>query len=367
MDEPSAVDAKLIGAPTASKYTTQMQENSQGRLQHKALSVTSNNRSKVNEGVLAGKRITKISVITLLSIGFAELVISSLASSVVTFANGMNSLSYALISFIVFIGLYMTYYPANGKFHFGYLKVESFAALMAAMGMVAMGLVIIYNSYQSLVFTHEIKQPLVTMMVLSLASAISFYNAYQMRTIANKYNSLTFQMYAKDSIKSGSVSMISLVSVLVVTQWGLLQMDAIGSMIIAGYLFYIAYISLKQSSLILVDAWENPKVIDKIRQIIEENENFKNTIKVNSILLRPAGTTGAYAEIHIGLDGSMPLTDVELLCIQIEMAIRSGISMINRISIIPHDGSDPNKRIASKKQQRQLVPFTYHPHISKKP
>ena len=58
------------------------------------------------------------------------------------------------------------------------------------MGMVAMGLVITYNSYQSLVFTHEIKQPLLTMMVLSLASAISFYNAYQMRTIANKYNSI---------------------------------------------------------------------------------------------------------------------------------------------------------------------------------
>ena len=56
MDEPAAVDAKIIGAPTASKYTTQMQENSQGQLQRKALSVTSNNRSKVNEGVLAGQK-----------------------------------------------------------------------------------------------------------------------------------------------------------------------------------------------------------------------------------------------------------------------------------------------------------------------
>ena len=55
MDEPVAVDAKIIGAPTTSKYTTQMQENSQGQLQCKALSVTSNNRSKVNEGVFAGK------------------------------------------------------------------------------------------------------------------------------------------------------------------------------------------------------------------------------------------------------------------------------------------------------------------------
>ena len=48
MDEPAAVDAKIIGAPTASKYTTQMQENTQGQLQRKALSVTSNNRGPIN-------------------------------------------------------------------------------------------------------------------------------------------------------------------------------------------------------------------------------------------------------------------------------------------------------------------------------
>src|SRR5918995_4910631 len=352
MDEPCAVDANLSGTLTASNHGTQIQERNEEHLeqqQYKELSFFGTDQRKINQGILAGKRSAKISVFSMLSIGILGLVIAILSGSVVTFANSMNSLTYALISFIVFVGLHMAHCPANGKFHFGYHKVESFTALMAAMGMVAMGLVIVYNSFQSLVFTHEIKQPLVTMMVLSLASAISFYNAYQMRTIANKYNLLSFQMYAKDSLKSGSVSMISLVSVLVVTQWGFLQMDAVGTMVIAGYLFYIAYISLKQSSLILVDAWENPKVIDKIRQIIEENENFKNTIKVNSILLRPAGTTGAHAEIHIGLDGFMPLTDVELLCIQMEMAIRSGISMINRISIIPHDGSDPNKRIASKK------------------
>jgi hypothetical protein len=35
-------------------------------------------------------------------------------------------------------------------------------------------------------------------------------------------------------------------------------MDAIGGMIIAGYIFSVYYISLKRSSLILVDSWQNP-------------------------------------------------------------------------------------------------------------
>src|SRR5918999_3231709 len=270
MDEPYAVDAKIIGTPTASsKYTTIIQEKEEEE-QQKALSLPSNNSSKVNEGILAGKRIAKISVITLIGIGIAELIISSLSGSVVAFADGMDSLSDAMISFIVFIGLYMAYCPADGKFHFGYHKVESFAALMAAIAMVVMGSIILYHSYQSLIEPHEIKQPLLTMIVLAAAAAISLYRAFQMRTIANKYNLLSLKVYAKNSINDSLASVIGFFSVLVVTQFGFSQMDPIGSIAIAGYIFSVAYISLKQSSLILVDAWENPKVIDKIKKLVEE-------------------------------------------------------------------------------------------------
>ena len=346
MDEPRAVDAKVIGAPTASKYT--IQESEQLKQQYEVLSVSSNSQRKVKDGVLVGK-LVKISVITLLGIGITQLIIANLAGSAATFAGGMHSLSYAMMSLIVFVGLYMAYYPADGKFHFGYHKVESFVALMAAMGMVAMGLIIIYYSYQSLIYPPEIKQPLITMVVLCLAAVISFYNTLQMRILANKYNLVSFQTSAKSSIRGGSVSMISLFSVLVATQLGYLQMDTIGSLIIAGYIFYVAYVSLKRSCLNLVDAWENPKVIDKIRHIIQENKKFKEIVKVNSILLRPSGITGAHAEIYIEVDGSIHLTDIELLCIQIEIAIRSEISIMNRISIIPCARSDSNQRITAKK------------------
>jgi cation diffusion facilitator family transporter len=292
----------------------------------------------VQEGIIAGKRIAKISVITLLAIGVVEIVTGYLSGSVVATADGIDSISDAMISFIVLLGLRIAHRPADKKFHFGYHKVESFAALMAAIGMVAIGAVIFYNSYQSLIHPHEIKQPVLVMIVLAGASALSLHRAFQMRKIANKYNLLSLKTDARNSIKDGSASVIGFFSVLVATQFGFLQMDAIGGMIIAGYIFSVSYISLKRSSLILVDSWQNPQLTDMIRKII--SEQFSNeAVEVKNVLLRSSGMVDQ-AEIHIELSGDEPLSDIEMLSLRMEMTIRSKIPSIEKISIIPHSSSE---------------------------
>jgi cation diffusion facilitator family transporter len=293
----------------------------------------------VNEGILAGQKIAKLSVITLLSIGIAELLMGHISGSVVATADGIDSLSDAMISFIVLLGLRIAQRPADKTFHFGYHKVESFAALMAAIGMVTIGSVILFHSYQLLIHPREIQQPILTMIVLAAAAVVSLHRAFQMRKIANKYDILSLKIDAKNSIKDGSASVIGFFSVFVVSQFGFLQADAIGGIIIAGYIFSVSYVSLKRSSLILVDSWQNPKATDIVSKSIEEKFGYKS-IKVRSVLLRPTGMV-AQAEVHIEVDGSKPLTDVELLSLQIEMEICSKIPTIKRVSVIPHSFRTP--------------------------
>ncbi|HEU4443310.1 MAG TPA: cation diffusion facilitator family transporter [Nitrososphaeraceae archaeon] len=298
----------------------------------------------INEGIIAGQRIAKISVITLISIGIVELITGFVSGSVVATADGIDSISNAMISFIVLLGLRIAHRPPDKKFHFGYHKVESFAALLGAMGMVVIGCVIFYHSFQSLVNPHEIKQPVLTLVVLAAASAISLHRAFQMRTIANKYNLLSLKTDARNSIKDGSASVVGFFSVLIASQFGILQADAIGGMIIAGYIFSISYVSLKRSSLILVDAWENPRITDIVKKTIEER--FTNDkIRVRSVLLRSSGMV-AQAEVHVEVDGNKPLTDVELLSLEMEMEIRSKVPSVQRASIIPHSSflSKPHGR-----------------------
>jgi len=322
MDELFAVDTSHDGILTAAKS-----------LQQK---VTEPFSRPINDGIRCAQKIAKISVITLVSIGIVELLIGQISGSVVATADGIDSLSDAMISFIVFMGLVIAGRPADRKFHFGYYKVESFAALLAAIGMIAVGSIIFYQSSASLLLQHkhEIHQPILTMIVLAAASIISLYRAIQMRNIANKHNLLSLRTDAKNSIKDGSASVVGFLSVLIATQFGFSQMDAIGGIIIAGYIFSVAYVSLKQSSLILVDSWQNPKVTDLIRQTIEDK--FRKEIKVRSILLRPAGMRVVFAAVHIEVDGSKTLADVELLTRKVEMVIHSKIPYIKKISVIPH-------------------------------
>jgi cation diffusion facilitator family transporter len=303
----------------------------------KSTSSSSNKSNLINEGILAGQRIAKVSVITLIGIGIAELITGYISGSVVATADGTDSISDAMISFIVLLGLRIAYRPPDRKFHFGYHKVESFAALMAAIGMVIIGCVILYHSFQSLMQPYEIKQPILTMIVLAAAASISLHRAFQMRIIANKYNLLSLKTDAKNSIKDGSASVIGFFSVLLATQFGILQADAIGGIIIAGYIFSVSYISLKKSSLILVDAWENPRLTELVKKTIEERFNYEK-IRVRSVLLRSSGMV-AQAEVHVEVDGNKPLTDVELLSLEIEMEIRSKIPSIERLSVIPHSST----------------------------
>jgi cation diffusion facilitator family transporter len=291
----------------------------------------------INEGIVVGQNIAKISVITLVSLGIIELLIGYVSGSVVVVADGTDSLSDAMISFIVLIGLRIAHKPADRKFHFGYHKVESLAALIAAMGMVIMGSIIVYNSYQSLLHPHEIKHSFLTMIVLAAASGVSLHRAFQMRKIANRYDILSLKTDAKNSIKDGLGSIIAFFSVLISSQFGFLQADAIGGIIIAGYIFSVAYVSIKRTSLILVDSWQDPQVTDLIRKTIEQKfGGSKEPIKVRSVLLRPKGVGAIGAIIHMEVDGSKSLTDVELLSLEIEMEIRSKISSIERISVVPH-------------------------------
>ena len=288
----------------------------------------------VNEGLIAGQKIAKTSVVTLVAIGIAEIIMGQISGSVVATADGIDSLSDAMISFIVLVGLRIAHRPADRKFPFGYHKVESFAALIAAIGMIAIGVFIFYHSYESLLHPTHIRQPILTMIVLAGAGAVSLHRAFQMNSIANKYNLLSLKTDAKNSIKDGSASIIGFISVLIATQFGLLQMDAIGGMIIACYIFSVSYISLKQSSLILVDSWQNPKLTEMVKRIVEEKFKEEN-IRAKSVLLRPTGAM-VQAEVHLEIDGNKKLADVELLLLRVEMAIRSEIPEITRISTIPH-------------------------------
>jgi divalent metal cation (Fe/Co/Zn/Cd) transporter len=78
-------------------------------------------------------------------------------------------------------------------------RIESFAAFIAAIAMVGMGIVIVVRALEVLMDPIEITHPETAIVTLACASVISGYRAYQMNKVAGKYNLISLKAGAKIS------------------------------------------------------------------------------------------------------------------------------------------------------------------------
>lgn len=280
------------------------------------------------EGFRVGQRIAKISVLTLAGIGVAEILIGVISGSVVAFADGIDSFGDATISFIVWLGLLMSQKGPDLKFHFGYYKIESLAALLAAVGMIGIGMLIVSHAIETFLNPRPIEHAEITMITLAAAGAISAHRALQMRRIANRYKLLSLQTGAKNSIKDSAASIIGFFSVLITTYFGFLQMDAIGAIAIAGFIFSVSYVAVRESSLVLLDALRNPKLPEQIKTFVERHHG----LNVNTVLVRPMGPF-VHGEINVVVEGTMTIEEFDEIAENIEKTIKKSFPNIKKLVV----------------------------------
>jgi cation diffusion facilitator family transporter len=262
-----------------------------------------------------GKRAAWASIWTLLAIGVAEVVVSTTTGSLTLFADGLDSMADALVSFIVWFGISMLHKPKSKLFHFGYAKIESFAAFVAAVVIVILGGFIIFHAFERLVHPVTTINPEITMITLIAAGSVSLHRAFRVRKIAKKYNLISLNLDAKNSIKDGSASFVGFGSVLA-GYFGVPYMDTIGSLIIAGYIFYMAFTAFKESTLVLLDAVKNPEIEREISNFVEQRFG----VNVDDVLIRPLGHALS-AQVHVTLDQNLLFKDAYEILTKINAAV----------------------------------------------
>ena len=219
--------------------------------------------------------IAKVSVWTLLVLGLIEIFFSQVSGSIALLADGIDSISDAVVSFFVYTGLRFARRTPSRRFQFGYYKVESFTALITAIALVGVAAFTFLRSYRA--FTdpaHFVHLPLPALVVLLAAGSISLYRALQMEQIANRYNILSLKTDARNSIKDASASFIAFGSVLIAS-FGFPQVDALGGMLIAFYILAVAYVAIRESSLVLLDAFHEPELTKEVELLIKSNSHIK--------------------------------------------------------------------------------------------
>ncbi len=281
--------------------------------------------SILRKGQLAAKK----SVITLAAIGIVEITIAVFTGSITLTADGFDSIADAMISFIVWFGIMFAKKSRSNKFQFGYRKIEVLAAFIAAIIIIILGIFIVIHAIDALDKPKTFQYPEIVIMTLIGAGSVSLHRAFVIRKIAIESDLVSLKLDAKNSIKDGTASFVGVASVVAATYFGFPFMDAIGGIIIAGYIFIVAYTAIKESALVLVDAVDNPLLSDNIKWTIEKKFN----IKTNEVFLRPIGND-FNAEIHILLPSETRLDETNKIVNDISHVIKDDFALA-RVVIVP--------------------------------
>jgi len=276
-----------------------------------------------------GGAVAAKSFAVLVLVGIVEVVVGIFSASVSLIADGTHSFSDAAVSLIVWLGLRLSRKAPDGKFHFGYYRVETFSSVVAAIFMSVLGVVILYESYQVLLYARQIVNAEIAMIVALVAASIAIIMSVFKRREAKRFDSLALKTDAFNSVKDFLTSITAFLGIALSHYLGIIQTDSIAGIIIAFFIFTVSYYIIKEASLVLMDACSCTEIVSDIENIAKSITHVR---RVHNIRLRKLGPY-VVGDMHVDVDGKMTVNEAHKITAQIEEKIKQEFDEVAEIKV----------------------------------
>jgi cation diffusion facilitator family transporter len=281
-----------------------------------------------NELAKGGEVAEKAFAVSVL-VGIVEVFVGVFSLSLALIADGVQSFADAFVSLIVWIGLRLSKKAPDGKFHFGYYRVETFSSVIAAFFLVGLGVVILYESYLEFLSPTEIVNAEIGMVVALMATIIALLLYVYKARAARRYSSMALKADSVNSIKDVLTSFTAFVSLVLSKYFGLLGTDAIAGVIIAVFVFTVSYSIVKEASLVLMDACQCSDILADIADIAKGVKRVKS---VHDIRMRKLGPY-LVGDMHVVVDPDMTVREADLIATQVEERVKEEFDAVTEIKV----------------------------------
>jgi cation diffusion facilitator family transporter len=286
-------------------------------------------RQQKSNTLIQGGKVARKSFAVQLMLGVAEVFMGIFTLSVALIADGIQSFADAGVSLIVWIGLRISRRAPDGKFHFGYYRVETFSSIIAALFMATLGGVVLYESYEEFIKPTAIANAELALLVALLAAVISSVLLIYKRRAAKKYASLALKTDANNSIKDVLTSITAFTGIALSKYLNIIQTDAIAGIIISLFVFTMVYAIMKEASLVLMDACQCPEILTDIENIARSVKQVK---QVHSLRMRRIGPY-LIGDLHVVVDADLTVRDSGKIAYEIEERVKKEFDEVIEIKV----------------------------------
>jgi cation diffusion facilitator family transporter len=294
-------------------------------------------RSQIYQLIARGQLIAIISFFVNLGVGFLEVGFGSLFGSLALVADGVHSFVDAFVSFTVWLGIRYSQKKADGRFHYGYYKFDAIFSLFAAVIMVGSGLVVSFVGVEEYIHPaqqHRVSFNAIYIAIISIATASIL--AASKRSYAKKSRLVSLRTDAYNSVKDASASVVALVGIFLASN-GFYSFDPLAGLIIGIFVMVAGYFAVKESSLILADAYGNPEMVEEIKKITTA---VPGVYSIDNLRVRRNGPYLS-VEMHVKVDGNISVFEADRISQEVVKRMREDIVSLGLVTIKPEPVQNP--------------------------
>jgi len=278
------------------------------------------------------KNMAGFTALFLVGIGVVQVVMgSTISRSVALTANGIDCIGDGFVSSVVWVGLRFFRRPADGRFHYGYYRLENLASVTAAVLMVLLALYIGFRSYLQITDPHPVQAPLLGAVVALVAAAVAIALGVSKIRRSRRSNLSSVKLEAFNTVKDGTASLLAVVA-LILSGYGYPVADAVVGFIIAAIILTVGFAAIKESGYMLADACDAACVDQSllIQNLVSQIEGIQ---KAHLVRLRRTGPV-YQGELIVLVPGNMTIAEVEEVKREIGIVLRERIPDLGPLTII---------------------------------
>jgi cation diffusion facilitator family transporter len=266
----------------------------------------------------------------MVAIGISETVVGFFSGSYGLVGDGVGSFANAATSFLVWIGLRISKRGPDARFHFGYLRAETFYSMLAAIIIAGGGLIVIYQSYTTLYVARELRSGsaaiIVAFAAMIMSTLLSVYKIVKTRSMAL----LSMKTEVVNSVTDSLSSMAAFVGIVVADRLGIIQFDSIVGIFIGVLVLVSSYLIIRESSLVLMDACTSIEVRRDLELVAR---NVPGVMDVKRIRLRRLSSY-IVGDLVLGVDGGISVEEAYRISKNVEEETRKLFDEIYEIVIM---------------------------------
>jgi len=274
-------------------------------------------------------QISAISTVFMVAIGISETVVGFFTGSFGLIGDGIGSFANAATSFLVWIGLRISKRGPDARFHFGYLRAETFYSMLAAMIIAGGGLVVMYQSYSTLYVARELRSGsaaiIVAFIAMIMSTLLSVYKIMKTRSMGL----LSMKTEAVNSVTDSFSSIAAFAGITVADRLGIIQFDSVVGIFIGMLVLVSSYLIIRESSLVLMDACTSTEVRRDLELVAG---NVPGVVEVRRIRLRRLGSY-LVGDLILGVDGGISVEEAHHISKSVEEEARKLFDEIYEIII----------------------------------